>query len=259
MALVAAILAATRPAAVAVAQTVPDGSEEVWSATVTVWDLVPGSVTGCDDLDSVRRFRCNSFNNLTDRTFRVGSTTYRVTGVTTGFNVLTVYTDPLVPTRLAGWSLVVTGHTQHGTQTYTASVTAQGRLSFAGVPTWQAGQSVELTLYRPYADIATEDVFKAASRSGDCGSDVATDDDNAANGRWHCHGDVYHRHLDWRARHPASHIATEDLRPTGDRFVPLLPRANTAAERSRGFTDGWHWHGDIYHSHGGGGGSGHRH
>ena len=182
-----------------------------------------------------------------------------MTGVTTGFNVLTVYTDPLVPTRLAGWSLVVTGHTQHGTQTYTASVTAQGSLSFAGVPTWQAGQSVELTLYRPYADIATEDVFKAASRSGDCGSDVATDADNAANGHWHCHGDVYHRHLNWRARHPASHIATEDLRPTGDRYVPLLPRANTAAERSRGFTDGWHWHGDIYHSHGGGGGSGHQH
>ena len=260
VALVAAVLAASRSAAVAQTSPIPAGSEEVWSATVTVRDLVPGSVTGCDDQDSVRRFRCNSFNNLTDRTFRVGSTTYRVKSVQVGFNQLELGIDPLAPTRLAGWSLVVTGHVETTNsfgdsyvvpRTYTAEITTQGIILFAGVPDWQPGLSIELALYRPHGDQVPEDLRKSASRGGRCGAPedgLSPDSDEA--GYWHCHGDsVYHRHAGtWRGSHQPG---GDPPQPPGLRPEPRPP---TQEERDRGFADnwngGWHWHGDdIYHIH----------
>ena len=106
-----------------------------------------------------------------------------------------------------------------------------------------------------------------ATRAGVCGTpDEATGnnvEDDTDNGRWHCHGDLYHRHENWRAVHPTP---AQTVRATGDRFVNTsVPRANTAEEKIVGFTDRWHWHGSpsaagsIYHTHAGGGGSSHSH
>lgn len=71
-------------------------------------------------------------------------------------------------------------------------------------------------------------------------------------GHWHCHGEVYHRHKDWRTRHPSPH---QTQPATGDRPAPALPyEAPTADDRAKGFTSGWHSHNEpgfnVYHRHG---------
>ena len=74
------------------------------------------------------------------------------------------------------------------------------------------------------------------------------------------HGEVYHRHVDWRKAHPSPH----NLRPTAPRIKPCArpvtaprPRAYvapTADDRAKGFTSGWHSHNEpgfnVYHRHG---------
>ena len=69
--------------------------------------------------------------------------------------------------------------------------------------------------------------------------------ENDERGHWHCHGGVYHQHVDWRARHPSPH----NIRATGDPVEPKTNEAPTAEQTAKGFTSGWHWHGDTHHSH----------
>ena len=66
-----------------------------------------------------------------------------------------------------------------------------------------------------------------------------------AKGHWHCHGDLWHQHVDWRARHLSPH----NVRATGDPVVPKTNKAPTAEQTAAGFTSGWHWHGDTHHAH----------
>ena len=65
-------------------------------------------------------------------------------------------------------------------------------------------------------------------------------------GHWHCHGELWHQHVDWRARHLSPH---QTVRATGDPVVPKTNKAPTAEQTAAGFTSGWHWHGDTHHAH----------
>ena len=241
-ALVAAILAASSPVA---AQTVPNGSEEVWSSTMTAQSLATSGYSGCDQVAATSCAR-----HLTDRTFRIGGTTYTVRGVVSAGAQLVLTTTPRLPSRFTGWIIVFKGNVQQGTTTHTLT-RRQGGDAFvgSGIPGWSSGQSVEITLYRPYADIEAEDKLKAATRSATaCPGAV----DHGP--LWHCHGDaVYHAHgPDWRYRHPAP---SQTVRPTADPDpVPRPPATEpaSAAAKAKGFGD-WHSHPDgVFHSHGSG-------
>ena len=254
-ALVAAILAASRPAAVAVAQT-PDGAEETWSTTLTVQTLANGITRGCSTSGTDR---CAT--HLTDPTFRIGSRTYRVHSVRAGTAAIVIATTPALPQgRVAGWQLAINRGPSRGLSTYTTR--AESISIVASVPGYPftAGESVKITLYRPYADIAAEDARKAATRSGACGSPnleglsaakQAVQAESAAKGLWHCHGDgVYHRHPDWRYRHPAP---GGTVRTTGDPVArPPATEPSSAADKAKGFGN-WHSHPDgRFHRHAGG-------
>ncbi|WP_419853754.1 hypothetical protein [Candidatus Poriferisodalis sp.] len=177
---------------------------------------------------------------------------------------------PSLPTgRVEQWDLVVNRGPSLGTATY--QVDSDGGLTAftLGVTPWTAGESVKITLYRPYEDVAAEDARKAASRSGACGSpnlqglpaDKRADEgESAEQGLWHCHGDgVYHRHPDWRYRHPAPGQA---VRATPDPNPVPPPPATAAAGaytqqqtgapaiKTEGFGN-WHSHPDgRFHRHG---------
>ena len=145
-----------------------------------------------------------------------------------------------------------------------------------GLPRWNARTPVTVTIHHPDSD-SPETLAqlqlerRGATRTGTVGSrcgppdvsrstveDAAKVAEGGDNGHWHCHGDLVHQHYNWRARHSSPH---QTIRATGQFVNTSVPRANTAAEKSQGFTDGWHWHGprndpsSIFHTHGGGGGS----
>ncbi|WP_419853757.1 hypothetical protein [Candidatus Poriferisodalis sp.] len=185
--------------------------------------------------------------------------------MSSGNTVFGITTVPPMPQDLVkGWILIVDRGPNGGTSTYTLG----GIFGASGLSgrAWSPDHTAKLTLYRPYEDVAAEDARKAASRSGACGSpnlqglpaDKRADEgESAEQGLWHCHGDgVYHRHPDWRYRHPAPGQA---VRATGDPVAPRLPTAppgaytrqqtGAPAIKTEGFGN-WHWHGDIYHRHG---------
>ncbi len=256
------MLAASSPA---VAQTVPDGGEEAWSATLTVQTRADGVTRGCDNSGANR---CAA--HLTDPTFQIGTTTYTVVSVTGGTSALVITTRPALPWgRVAGWQLAINRGPSRGLSTYTARAESKSIIvSVSGYP-FTAGESVKLTLYRPYEDVAAEDARKGASRSGACGSPnleglsaakQAVQAESAEQGLWHCHGDgVYHRHPDWRYRHPAP---GQTVRPTPDpNPVPPPPatapsgaytqqKTGAPAIKTEGFGN-WHSHPDgRFHRHG---------
>ena len=241
---------------VAATHTAPDGAEEVWSSTLEARSLTNGR--GCDNTAQHALRRCSS--RLTVPTFRIGSTTYRVDSMVSMSGQLAMTTTPDVPRRVSGWILQV------GASRHTLGWSAGNLFVGSGFPTWTSGETMRITLYRSYVDIAAEDARKPASRSGACGSpnleglpaDKRADEgESAEKGLWHCHGDgVYHRHPDWRARHPAP---SQAVRPTGD---PLARPPATApasahsaanpAARTEGFGN-WHSHPDgRFHRHAGG-------
>ena len=129
-----------------------------------------------------------------------------------------------------------------------------------------AGQQVQVKLTFFDQEKYEREMRKGASRSGVCGesttNSLANDEEGDTPGLWHCHGDIYHYHADWRKAH-TPHIATEDLRPTGD--PPARPPATAPASehlipqktghqpvRAEGFGN-WHSHPDgRFHRHAGG-------
>ena len=177
---------------------------------------------------------------MTTLTLRIGSTTYRVQSATSGNAAFQIWTTPRLPQdAVKGWQLVVNRGPNGGTSTYTLRE-GNGIWAQEG-NAWSSDHAAEITLYRPYEDIAAEDMRKTASRSSSA-CPGAVD----AGPLWHCHGDaVYHQHEDWNKAHN-THKAAKDLRPTGD---PVIPRPPATASEQAGWT-GWHWHGDIYHRHG---------
>ena len=238
-ALVAAILAVPRQTAVA--QAVPTGSEEVWSATLTVQSLQDGSTSGCTLAGTTG---CAA--HLTNRIIRIGSMTYRVTQMSSGNTVFGIATIPPMPQDLVkGWILIVDRGPNGGTSTYTL----EGSLRASGLSgrAWSPDHTAKLTLYRPRADIVAEEVRKGATRSASA-CPGAVD----AGPLWHCHGDaVFHAHgPEWRYRHPAPGQA---VRATGD--PPARPPAtapSSAADKAKGFGN-WHSHPDgRFHRHAGG-------
>ncbi len=238
VALVAAILAASSPVA---AQTVPTGSEEAWSATLTAQDLGSGKY-GCNTNSATN---CNAL--LSDLIIRIGGRAYRVERVEGGNNAVFVRTVPPLPQgRVEGWQLEVDRGPLRGRSRYTLQ---RARTLFAGVAgdAFTASETVELTLYRPRADIVAEQVRKGATRSASA-CPGAVD----AGSLWHCHGDaVFHAHgPDWSARHPAPGQA---VRATGDPLArPPATEPSSAADKAKGFGN-WHSHPDgRFHRHAGG-------
>ncbi len=239
-------------------------AQKVWSATLTTREIASGTEYGCAGTGSLTR--CAS--NLTSHTFRIGRTTYRVTSATTVAGELSIRTTPALPESAGGWGLVVYGpdvtvtqrqgvdYERINTRTYTipSIAVAGGTITLLGnVPVFQAGQSVDFTLYRTFAAVVAEDREKPASRSGSfCGGSAPTGANDAESAEdaslWHCHGDsVYHRHEQWRAPH----------QPRPERAPTLAPQRSSQAEQDKGFAPaGWHSHGSgdtyIYHNHRGG-------
>ena len=241
-----------------------NGAEAVWSSTLTVQDVQSGIVRGCS-----RAGTTGCATHLTPRTFRIGSTTYRVLTIQGGTAALTVVVTPSLPTDWdVYWQLVIDRGPLRGTATYSASSNG-GLLVQVGNHVWEVGETVEITLYRPYEDIAAEDARKPASRSGACGSPTnpalaANDSESAEQGLWHCHGDsIYHRHPDWRYRHPAPGQTvrpTPDPNPPSDYSAPATAPAGAYTQQQSGApaikTEGfgnWHSHPDgRFHRHAGG-------
>ncbi len=176
-----------------------------------------------------------------------------------GNSAFQIWTIPPLPQdAVKGWQLVVNRGPNGGTSKYTLRE-GQGIWAQEG-NAWSSDHTAEITLYRPYEDIAAEDARKPAGRSGACGSPnleglsvakQAVQAESAEKGLWHCHGDgVYHRHPDWRYRHPAPGQA---VRPTGDPVArPPATAPSSAADKAKGFGD-WHSHPDgRFHRHAGG-------
>ncbi len=252
-ALVAAVLAASSPA---VAQTAPDGGEEAWSATLTVQDVGSGVIFGCDANSATN---CNT--HLSDSNIRIGGTTYRVRAIAAGNGAIVIQTTPSMPNgRVEGWQLAINRGPSRGLTRYTLSAANEIFVAVSGSPI-TAGETVKITLYRPYEDIAAEDARKPAGRSGACGSPnleglsaakQAVQAESAEKGLWHCHGDgVYHRHPDWRYRHPAPGQAVRAT-PDPNPVAPAPATApSSAADKAKGFGD-WHSHPDgRFHRHAG--------
>ncbi len=165
---------------------------------------------------------------------------------------LLITTTPAIPLgRVEGWQLAINRGPFYGLNTYSARGDVWNlAVVLPGYP-WTVGESVKITLYRPYEDIAAEDAREGATRSASA-CPGAVD----AGSLWHCHGDaIYHQHgPEWRYRHPAP---SQTVRPTGD---PLArpPATAPASEHLRqgqpaeGFGN-WHSHPDgRYHRHAGG-------
>ena len=239
----------------------PVGAELVWDSTLTVNELIANVQYGCIQDSATAGNRCRSA--LTSQTFRVEGSTYRVknASVFSGLNLAFDFTTDL-PEHIEGWGLAVTRTRITGpgtgavteTKRYTVPSPEGDTINIGpdtpgwlgdglpGLPSWQAGDTVRITLYRPKADVEREDLLRPGSRSGaNCGSLPSPNDNNeesAEVGLWHCHGEsVYHRHPDWRKTHRL------DDRPVGG-----TPALTVTADERR---EGWHYHGsDVYHRHG---------
>ena len=181
---------------------------------------------------------------------------------------LSMTTSPDVPRQLAGWILRVRA------SDYTLGWSGGNLFVGSGFPAWGTGETVKITLYKPYSAFAAEDVLKPASRSGACGSpslqhlsaeDQADEGESGENGLWHCHGDgIYHRHGPaWRHRHPAPGQTvrpTPDPNPPSDYSAPATAPADAYTQQKQGApaikTEGfgnWHSHPDgRFHRHAGG-------
>ncbi len=130
----------------------------------------------------------------------------------------------------------------------------------------KAGVPTKLTLKLP--DVQTQAATRTNTSTRHCGSpDLAGVEasttlteqqktnlknalaESAEKGLWHCHGDSYHRHPDWRKAHPKPGAT---VRATGDRAVTPEAKAATADERAAGWS-GWHSHNqtgyNVYHRH----------
>ena len=246
--------------------------ETAWSTTFPAQRLSAGTAFGCEDNSGHTARRCST--HMPDQSFVFDGVTYYVRYIHTtpsgalsfdlslssGANTHTVR----IPAKLRDRGTLVVGASSFRLAD-AADRTITGIEWLNTGISWSAGQQIEVSLTFFDQENYEREMRKGASRSGACGSpdlrglpanERADEGESAEQGLWHCHGDgVYHRHPDWRKAH-TPHIATKDLRPTGD--PPARPpatappsahsEANPAA-RTEGFGN-WHSHPDgRYHRH----------
>ena len=229
------------------------------------------TVRGCQNNTSTTTRKC--YRNLTDDEFVYDGETYYIRTIFIAGTRLQL-SLALSPDRNAAHvalprTLRAEGTLYVGERSFRLSESTIGSNTiFWDNPgfSWSINQQVQLSLTWLDEEKRVRELRKGASRSGVCGesttnsalNDVAGD----TPGLWHCHGDVYHYHADWNKAH-TPHIATEDLRPTGD--TPASPPATAPASwylapqksghqpvRAEGFSN-WHSHSDgRFHRHAGG-------
>ncbi len=118
----------------------------VWSATLTVGDILPNVLAGCDD-DNVD---CSTA--LTSDSFSYAGTTYRVTNLPFNFDGRFWFgLDQIMPAELDAFSLIVDGETfPLASATVTGSVNdGDTRVWDNSGLSWAPGDTVEMSLVGP--------------------------------------------------------------------------------------------------------------
>ena len=237
------------------------------AGTLTAQTLV--GARGCENNSNFGWRRCS--NNLSEDSFVFDGVTYYIRQLMRQGNNLQLslalspdrHAPHVIPEKLmAEGTLRIGGNLFHFSEATTLSSSiVWSNPGFS----WSSGQSVQVSLTYFDQEKYEREMRTGASRSGACGEDstnsLQNDQAGDTPGLWHCHGDVYHYHADWRKVHNP-HIATEDLPPVPD-ANPVAPAPATEpsgtytrqqpgapAIKTEGFGD-WHTHPDgRFHRHG---------
>ncbi len=230
------------------------------------WTTATHKGFGCVDTSADVRGRCT--NVLGENSFTIDGTSYSITRVEFGYkldgsNPSGLFRfDEFLPAQyrqslyLRLGSHVIALHEACTAAQYFprydcpgqifASLADTSRFTF-DLSTEPFAPPAQLQLERHAATRTNTTTRHCGSPNNPSGADSIAE--TAEKGLWHCHGDQYHQHPDWRTRHLSPH---QTVRATGDPVVPKTNEAPTQEDRDAGFTSGWHWHGDTQHRHGSG-------
>ena len=276
--LIALLLVALVAAILLVAPRKAEADHVIWTATLTAksYPANPYDWFGCFSWRTGDE--CSVSSNLSDNTFEIGGTTFTITALGYGTSntqqpAFQLRVNKNVTTALRSLEVVVgSNKVLLSTCDYDAHDFPKRIYCYSPPFSWSVGASVSLRLENPAVTHLTEDekadeeaererlreLRKGASRSGVCGEDTTNslqnDDADDTPGRWHCHGDIYHYHADWRKAHNAHRpVERVPLTPDPDP-VPRPPATepSSAADKAKGFGN-WHTHSDgRFHRHAGG-------